>query len=266
MTGGFAPELSTDLVARIEGHSVYAWPAQVVELTEDGWVLRATPGLERGRSNHALTPCRTLTDREIDSGLARAAEFARQQGIDLGLQVSPIELQIGVLERLSVLGWDIQTSVQVLVAPIAAVADDALELVVTDHADEDWLRAWAVCEPNRAAGGPGLDVESHIRTVFPLMAGRARFCRHGDLAVGIGVDMGGICGLFCLAVAPHARRQGLGKALVRSILAGSDSALTYLQVFSENVPGLALYNSLGFTEAYRYCHAVAPAPVAAAES
>ncbi len=38
------------------------------------------------------------------------------------------------------------------------------------------------------------------------------------------------------------------------MLAQYDAPLTYLQVFSENAAGLALYDSLGFREEYRYCH------------
>ncbi len=48
------------------------------------------------------------------------------------------------------------------------------------------------------------------------------------------------------------------------MLAQHQGPLTYLQVFSENVAGLALYESLGFREAYRYCHCVLPGPGPAA--
>lgn len=261
MTSIPTPRSDQRLVTRLEAHSIYAWPPEVVERTPGGWILRAMPGLTRGRSNHALTPCRPLDETEFESGVETARAFAEAHGIGLGLQVSPLDMHIAALNELAARGWDIQQAVQVLIAPtqgIAAQADPAFELLVNDHADEEWLRAWALCEPERAATRPGLDVESHINTVFPLMAGRARFCRYGDLAVGIGVDYDDILGLFCLAVAPHARRQGFGKALVRAIAAGSATSQVYLQVFSENQAGLALYNSLGFDEAYRYCHCVAP--------
>lgn len=255
------PRADAGLVNRLESHSIYAWPPDVVRRTPDGWMLRAMPGLARGRSNHALTPCRSLSEAELEAGLAQAGEFAREQGIGLGLQVSPIDLHIDTLNELAASGWDIQTAVQVLTAPAEALRaedDPEFELVWTDEVDEDWLDAWAICEPERAGGGPGMDVESHRRTVFRLLAGRAQFCRHGDRAVGIAVESDDIVGLFCLAVAPHARRQGLGKALVRSMMRATNASLVYLQVFSENVPGLALYRSLGFSEAYRYCHCVAP--------
>ncbi len=97
-----------------------------------------------------------------------------------------------------------------------------------------------------------------MQTVFPRMAGMARFAHAGNRACGISVELNGIVGLFCIAVSPDVRRQGLGKKLVRGMLARTDGPLTYLQVFSENIAGLALYESLGFQEEYRYCHCVLP--------
>lgn len=68
-------------------------------------------------------------------------------------------------------------------------------------------------------------------------------------------------GLFCLAVAPDLRRQGLGAALVRGLVADSaaDVETVYLQVEEHNVAALAMYERLGFELLYRYRHAVAPA-------
>ena len=104
----------------------------------------------------------------------------------------------------------------------------------------------------------GSDVEAHARTVFRGLAGRATFARLDDAAVGIAVEHGGLVGLFCLAVDPKRRRSGLGSGLARSLLAGSGARTAYLQVEEANAPAVALYERLGFQEAYRYCHRVAP--------
>jgi ribosomal protein S18 acetylase RimI-like enzyme len=78
------------------------------------------------------------------------------------------------------------------------------------------------------------------------------------VAVGIAVEADGLVGLFCLAVDPARRRAGLGTALVRSLLAASGASVAYLQVEENNAPAVALYTRLGFAEAYRYCHRIAP--------
>jgi ribosomal protein S18 acetylase RimI-like enzyme len=75
--------------------------------------------------------------------------------------------------------------------------------------------------------------------------------------VGIAVEDDGIVGLFCLAVDPARRREGIGTAVVRALLARSAASIAYLQVESSNAPAIGLYERLGFGEAYRYCHRVA---------
>jgi ribosomal protein S18 acetylase RimI-like enzyme len=264
------PAIGQELIQRIESHCVLAWPAQVVERTTDGWVLRATPGLlGRGRSNHALAPPWSLSAAEIQFALRRAEAFASRHGIECGIQVGPLEVHIPLLDEVAVRGWEIQQSVLVMTGateaivagePAAERGDPDFRLDITDHATPGWVSAWEVCEPGRD------NTREHVKTVFKLLAentdGRTvvRFARSGDHAVGIAVEYDGIVGLFCLAVDPGRRRQGIGRKLVRGLLAGSSAPLTYLQVFSGNHAGIGLYNSLGFAEAYRYCHCVAPSP------
>jgi len=83
------------------------------------------------------------------------------------------------------------------------------------------------------------------------MAGTGRFARSGDSAVGIAVEHDGIIGLFCLAVNPAQRRQGLGRKLVLGLLAGIRGAGDLLQVLSGNEAAIRLYSGLGFCESYR---------------
>ena len=255
MTGELAPAPGFERVAEIETHSVHAWPATVVEAWSDGWIMRATPGLlGRGRSNHALTPARPLDRSEYDGALARVAEFASVNGIECGVQVGPLEIHIPLLDELSGRGWNIQQAVVVMTGETEFVSlgsDPSFSLEVTDSATPEWIDAWRHCDARP-------DVEEHVQTVFPRMAGMARFAHAGNRACGISVEFNGIVGLFCIAVSPDERRQGLGKKLVRGMLAQHSGSLTYLQVFSENIAGLALYESLGFQEEYRYCHCVLP--------
>ncbi|HJS96171.1 MAG TPA: N-acetyltransferase [Solirubrobacteraceae bacterium] len=239
------------LVCRLDAHALDAWPATVTERVDGGWVLRATPGLDRGRSNNALTPCRSLSATEIPDAIAQVEAFASRHGIVPGIQVSPLSLHGTLMSELDRRGWGTRWTVLVLAAPIERV-EDAGTLNLADRATPDWLATWARCEPGR-------DVEAHARTVFTRLAGRATFARAGDgSAVGIAVEADGLVGLFCLAVDPARRRGGLGTAMVRALLARSTADIAYLQVAERNAPAVALYRRLGFSEAYRYCHRVAP--------
>jgi N-acetylglutamate synthase len=246
------------LICRIEAHAIDAWPATVHERVDGGWVLRATPGLDRGRSNHALTPCRSLDASELPAAIRRVEEFASRHGIPAGIQVSPLSLHGELQAELDRRGWETRWPVLVLAASRSAQACSApaavsASLCRADRATAQWVAAWARCEPGR-------DVVAHVDTVFARLAGRATFARLGDdAAVGIAVEAGGLVGLFCLAVDPARRRAGLGTALVRALLAESRADVAYLQVEERNAPAVALYRRLGFDEVYRYCHRVAPA-------
>jgi N-acetylglutamate synthase len=246
----------------MEAHAVSAWPASVTERVDGGWLLRATPGLDRGRSNHALTPCRAVRADEIPAAIARVEEFAGRHGIRPGIQVSPLSVHGELMSELDRREWGRRWPVLVL----AAARDEAAwsswssgssgrahgrVVERTDYATPEWLATWARCEPGR-------DVDAHASTVLRRLAGRATFARLDDAAVGIAVDHDGLVGLFCVAVDPGRRRSGLGTEMVRALIGASRAEIAYLQVEEDNAPAVALYDRLGFGEAYRYCHRVAP--------
>ena len=242
--------LDLDQVAALEAAAARAWPATIQEPAPGGWLLRATPGLDRGRSNCALAPCRPLEPSEISPAIERVREFAAEHSIQPGIQVSPLELHARLQEALDERGWKRRWPSVVLTGPVASEAGEA-NVVARPAADTDWLDAWGRCEPGR-------DVDAHARTVFAELEGRATFARIGRDAVGIGVADDGLLGMFCLAVAPDRRRAGLGTALVRWLLgANRDARMAYLQVEERNRPALELYRRLGFAPAYRYVHRVA---------
>jgi N-acetylglutamate synthase len=253
------PVLRPELVARLEAAAIRAWPATIERHTPTGWVLRATPGLDRGRSNNALTPCRSLASPEIDAGIVQVEAFAAEHGIRPGIQVSPLDLHEPLIRILDDRDWETRWPTLVLVGP--AGAPDPIPsngLHTEDHASDEWLTAWARCEP-------GQDIEAHKRTVFARLAasrtGAAKFVRLGnDAAVGIGVEEDGLLGLYCIAVDPAVRRTGLGTTLIRALIAESSATVAYLQVEERNIAAIRMYRRLGFTEAYRYCHRVAPVP------
>ncbi|MDQ6732081.1 MAG: GNAT family N-acetyltransferase [Actinomycetota bacterium] len=248
------PRVDLNLVRRLETAARRGWPAATERETPGGWVLRATPGLDRGRCNHALTPCRALAGRELAGAIASVVSFADEHGLRPGIQVSPIALHGRLESELDARGWEQQGSTLVLAGPPpAAFASLDPELVICDHADEEWLAAWGRCEPGR-------DVVAHAATVFAALRGRACFARVGHVAVVIGVPWAGTIGMFCLAVDPARRREGLARGLAGGLLhPPCHGELIYVQVEAGNTAALSLYQRLGLREVYRYRHRVAPA-------
>jgi len=75
-----------------------------------------------------------------------------------------------------------------------------------------------------------------------------------DAGFLVGRTVAGEAELLTLAVAPEARRRGLGRGLVarflyQARLRGAESA--FLEVSAENAPAIALYESAGFAPAGR---------------
>jgi GNAT superfamily N-acetyltransferase len=249
---------------RLDAHAALAWPAVIQERTGAGWLLRATPELDRGRLNNALPPCRTLEAGEIAPALAEVERFAARHAIRAGVQVSPIRVHDRLLAELARRGWSIEPEVIVLGGGEgerssggecdAGGRPGAIPevLVTAGEATPEWLAAWARCEPGR-------DSAAHARTVLRLLRGRATFARFGDEAVGISVESDGLVGLFSIAVDPQLRRTGLGTATTRALMRRAAGSIPYIQVEGENAAALAMYRRLGFEEAYRYRHCRAPA-------
>lgn len=117
------PRMDLTLVRRLETAARRSWPAATEREAPGGWILRATPGLDRGRCNHALTPCRALAGRELAGAIASVVSFADEYGLRPGIQVSPIALHGRLESVLDARGWEARGSTLVLAgAPPAAIA------------------------------------------------------------------------------------------------------------------------------------------------
>jgi GNAT superfamily N-acetyltransferase len=259
-------DIDLALVDRIERASLWGWPPSAVEELSDGWILRATPGVDRGRSCHALTPrLRSLDDAELPLALGRVQAWSALYGMRGGLQVSPLELHAELLPRLVSAGWEPSVKVWVMATDRedalarARRADQAGEGPPWSSAREptpDWLENWAACDPHAYRGA----LYAHATTVFRNMAGRGVFGRLGDSASGIGVEdgVGAWAGLFSLVVRPDVRGRGLGRRLMRCLLDALSAEKVYLQVGMDNPVAIRLYESLGFQTVYSYQHVLAP--------
>jgi len=226
------------------------------------WLLRAADGWT-GRANSVLP----LGDPglPLDAALAEVARWYAGHGLParMALPVPARELLDAALAQR---GWTAYNPTQVRTADVEVMlrrlpARPDLETVIEPEPSAAWLGLY------HYRGQAGLPPVAHSvltgsgRPGFAVL--RDRVGGRGGQAVAVArgsVDAGWV-GVTAVEVAPDRRRQGLGTAVMRAMLAwAAEHAATsaYLQVAEENTAALALYDALGFARHHGYHYRLAP--------
>lgn len=247
--GRAVPELSPGQLQRICGAG---WPARETSSIGD-WSVRAHDGIT-GRANSTLAVG--------DPGCALEDALERVGAFYAGRSLPPL-LQLPLVDRanlaLADLGWERLHTTVVQVAPITYVVGAA-----GSHFARDDLRA--VVEPVPSSDWRALmhdldtgDPRSHLAILTgPPVVGFATLHRDGEpVAIGRVSVEGEWAGITSVDVAPHARREGLGREVMRTLLGwaeGRGARWTYLQVRSYNDAALRMYARLGYVTHHPYCY------------
>jgi ribosomal protein S18 acetylase RimI-like enzyme len=245
-------------VRRFEAAGFRAWPAASVRY--DGtWVIRLTAGHPAKRLNSV-----NLLDpgdlRELEERIERAARRFEAYGRPLVFRVSPLA-GARLCEYLDRKGWARFSESMVMTLDLESV--DFGE-VIDQIPMKDLGRFVAAAVHVRgddASIRPGLsEVISSIRAEPGLFVhesgGRA-------VATAICVHDGELAGLFEVTTEAAERGRGYGGAIVLSALKWArlrGARTAWLQVEIDNAPAVALYERLGFREAYRYHYCRPPDP------
>ncbi|MFC4052309.1 GNAT family N-acetyltransferase [Actinomadura syzygii] len=222
-----------------------AWPAPS---TKDmgGWLLRHAAGVTK-RANSVLP----LSDPgDVGHAVDQAERFYKKLGLptvfSIDAQAKPAELD-GFLEAR---GYDLVDPTLAMVAALPDVPEgDGVR--IADIPSREWLDLWWSVD-----GRYGHELPMAERILTGVRAGYASL---GGLAVGRGVPQGEWLGVYAMAVSPEARRRGLGRRVLRALLAwgreqGCERA--YLVVVERNAPAVAMYEAEGFERAGIYHYRV----------
>jgi GNAT superfamily N-acetyltransferase len=222
-----------------------AWPAPV---TKDmgGWLLRHADGVTK-RANSVLP----LGDPgDVGAAVDRAERFYTELGLPTVFSGDVQARPQGIDGFLEGRGYE-------LVDPTIAMATDLSGpyepdgVEIAEAPSGRWLDLWWSVDGRY---DHQLPMAEKILTGVP-----AGYASLDGVAVGRGVPQGEWLGVYAMAVAPDARRRGLGRRVLRALLGwgreqGCRSA--YLVVVERNTPARAMYASAGFTEAGRYHYRV----------
>ncbi|MET0606204.1 MAG: GNAT family N-acetyltransferase [Beijerinckiaceae bacterium] len=239
------------LARAIEERMLNAWPS-VETMVAGAWLLRFANGYsKRANSATSLGPDGDLDDAGVSHVLARAAAW----GIPAVVRLTPLCHPM-LDARLDKRGF---SEIEPTCAMIANLHSDIIDARVdmAPKPDAAWISANA-----SSYGGVKSNAE-HLKAILDRIRPDAAFAtlcegRH-PVAWGIGVIERGMVGLQDIVVAPKMRSRGVGRALVRSLMAwgaanGAEQA--YLHVLAANDAARNLYRTLGFRDAYRITHRV----------
>lgn len=236
------------------------WPALEREELE-GWMLRAAAGVTN-RANSVLTAGSVA---DLGRAVGRAEDWYAARKLPAVFQLSPAS-PADLADELRARGYRPHSQTELLVAESSTVAafggppaGPALDGVTLEDAPRPgWMDTWW------SVDGRGGDAERSVVERI-LVGGPALYAAHGDPgspdAVARLALVGEWGGVFAVATRPAARRMGRARRLILALAAASESRgvrRLWLQVLAENAAAGALYRSLGFQRASRYCYWTAP--------
>ncbi|NJP95212.1 GNAT family N-acetyltransferase [Nonomuraea sp. FMUSA5-5] len=219
-----------------------AWPAYEQQ-PHDGWVFRCAGGVTK-RANSVL-PVGLPAD--LPGAIAAAEAFYAERGLPCVFSVGP-GAPAGLDEELERRGY-------ALVDPTLVMAgtpkgEPVPRVRIEDRPWPEWLETWWAVD-----GRYGSGLEEATRICAGVPAWYAAYEEDGvPVAVGRGVPQGDTLGIYCMATLPGARRRGLGRAVLRGLVARAGGGPAYLVVTAGNAGAQALYRGEGFevTGQYHY--------------
>lgn len=247
---------SHEEIRQLENLADRAWPAAEVEPC-DGWELRATgPGI--GRRVNSVAP---LADGllPLRQRIGRAEVFYRRRGLPPTFKLTDASLPAGLEGALEARGYRVDAPVSVRTRTLPLPEPNG-PIRLEAQPSEEWRRVNAASGEHFGAA-PRLFLELISRIRAPLVFAAAEEAG-ATAAVGLAVAQEGWLTLFEIGTHPAHRRRGFARRVVAALAAWGveqGASRAYLQVIPENRPALALYEALGFEEAYRYWYRVGPA-------
>ena len=241
--------MTTDL-ATLELTALRAWPA-AVEQQFGGWLLRLDAGYtKRANALYILGPVPSPGPL-----FALCAAIYRGRSHPFIVRESSLYTEPALPRLLAFHGF---TRIDETIVMTSGQLSDGD--AVPDQVDLDrWLELYARLEG--ATKGNQLLHREIIRRIASPICLAVRQAHGEPVAIGLAVADGPWLGLFDIATDPTHRRQGHGQALVTAMLDWgwrNGARHAYLQVMASNAPAIALYERLGFREAYRYWYWMEP--------
>ncbi|MBW8484914.1 GNAT family N-acetyltransferase [Actinomadura sp. PM05-2] len=225
-----------------------AWPA-LHSQDMAGWTLRSAHGVTK-RANSVLA---LGEPADPDAAIAAVERHYAALGLPPVFTVTGRSRPADLDARLAARGYAEVDRTLAMAADLGPGGADP-EVEIADAPSPAWLDTWWSVD-GRFPGG--LAVAERILAGVP-----AGYASLAGAAVGRGVPQGEWLGVYAMAVVPEARRQGLARRVLRSLMAwgrAQGCRRAYLVVVEANAGARALYESEGFRPAGHYHYRVGKA-------
>jgi len=248
------------LLSRIEDAGLNA-SAPTTQRWLDGWLMRFSPGkAKRARCVNAVAEGRLPAETRL--ALAEAAY--RDAGLPMIVRITPFTRPSDLDDRLAARGWRRFDDTRVMVRRDLPAPVPGRPSLKPQQVDGDEYAEVI----GALRGSPAVQVAAHAERLRHAPVPYQGFVvRDGEVVVACGqfVCEGDLVGLYDVFTALPARGQGIARTLCqwlldRAVEQGARHA--YLQVEGDNVEARAVYQRLGFADAYAY-HYRTPDPDAA---
>ena len=252
MSDFLSPNFDPILLARIEEAGLNA-SAPPQQLLVDGWLVRFSPGkAKRARCVNAVAPGRlALADK-----LALCQRVYDDHGLPFFLRITPFSEPQSLSAELQSQGLRKIDDTRVMVC--SELGDMAMRPLPPEMSAQSVGHEAFAQTVGSLRGSPLAQRQAHAQRLanspVPFFATVLR--RDGEIvACGQYAIEGDMVGLYDVFTVPAARGQGLASLLCRQLLADSierGARTAYLQVEADNLPARAVYQRLGFSDAYGY--------------
>lgn len=246
-----AVELSA--IRRMEAVSFRSFPASTTHFNGT-WAIRLTTGHPAKRLNsiNPLDPDDSLNiEFRLKQEIVRFVEFGRP----VVVRITPLASS-NLVEYLDVAGWTKFDESVVMVLDLQKLNLDKITPHLPYQDTEHWVDAVLNMEGDDKKLKRGL-----IEIIKATPAQTGLFLLEGDMsqpysALRAVLD-DDLIGLFDIVTATEKRRQGLAASLILCALQWASkkgAKRAWLQVVKANKSGISLYESIGFSELYRYVY------------